>query len=278
MPEIHVFYHDNCYDGFGAAWVSHKKLGDAAKYYTYKWDAQLPKIPVNARVYFIDVACSMEQIRELEKQGCGVVVIDHHQTTPDKLKGFDNLIFNNKHSGAVLCWQYWFGDKEMPELLKYIEDRDLWKFAFKETKMIQAVLESYPMNFDIWDKLDINQMIAEAPAIMRLRQQQINSICDQAILLQIAGDMVPIANTPVMMSEVATTLREKYPSAKFTGYFFVRQDEKIQFGLRSVGEFDVSKVAQKFGGGGHKNSAGFEINLDKDALFGKALNQPKTRN
>jgi phosphoesterase RecJ-like protein len=27
--------------------------------------------------------------------------------------------------------------------------------------------------------------------------------------------------------------------------------------LRSIGDFDVSKIALEFGGGGHKNAAGF---------------------
>jgi nanoRNase/pAp phosphatase (c-di-AMP/oligoRNAs hydrolase) len=32
-----------------------------------------------------------------------------------------------------------------------------------------------------------------------------------------------------------------------------------QYGLRSIGDFDVSMVAQAFGGGGHKNAAGFQL-------------------
>ena len=269
MPSIYIFYHDNCYDGFGAAWVAHKKLGEAASYHPYQWDDTLPKIAKDARVYFIDVSCSLSQIRALEAQGCKVVVIDHHQTTSEKLKGFENLIFDNRHSGAVLSWQYWFGDEKMPELLKYIEDRDLWKLELKDTEEIQAVLESYPMDFKTWDKFDVDNMLKDAPAIMRLRKQQIEIICKQAVWMEIGGESVPVANTPLMMSEVATTLKEKNPEAKFTGYFFVRGDEKIQFGLRSVGDMDVSKVAKKYGGGGHKNSAGFSVKFDKTTIAPK---------
>jgi nanoRNase/pAp phosphatase (c-di-AMP/oligoRNAs hydrolase) len=34
--------------------------------------------------------------------------------------------------------------------------------------------------------------------------------------------------------------------------------------LRSKGDFDVSAIAKRFGGGGHKNAAGFNIPKDQD--------------
>ena len=37
----------------------------------------------------------------------------------------------------------------------------------------------------------------------------------------------------------------------------MRADGRWQFSLRSEGEFDVSAVAQQYGGGGHRNAAGF---------------------
>lgn len=38
-----------------------------------------------------------------------------------------------------------------------------------------------------------------------------------------------------------------------------RFDGKFQFSLRSRGDIDVSEIAKKFGGGGHKNAAGFQL-------------------
>ena len=37
----------------------------------------------------------------------------------------------------------------------------------------------------------------------------------------------------------------------------VLTEDKIDFELRSTGDFDVSKIAVKYGGGGHMNAAGF---------------------
>ena len=33
--------------------------------------------------------------------------------------------------------------------------------------------------------------------------------------------------------------------------------------LRSVGDYDVSAIAKTFGGGGHRNAAGFEVSFDR---------------
>ncbi len=41
--------------------------------------------------------------------------------------------------------------------------------------------------------------------------------------------------------------------------------------IRSRGDIDVCKVANKFGGGGHKNAAGFTFDCDFDAAIGKIV-------
>jgi nanoRNase/pAp phosphatase (c-di-AMP/oligoRNAs hydrolase) len=41
--------------------------------------------------------------------------------------------------------------------------------------------------------------------------------------------------------------------------WFERGDGITQFSLRSIGDIDVSTIAKEFGGGGHKNAAGFQM-------------------
>ena len=40
--------------------------------------------------------------------------------------------------------------------------------------------------------------------------------------------------------------------------YFKTNSGKYKYSLRSKGDFDVSIIAKAFGGGGHKNAAGFE--------------------
>ena len=72
----------------------------------------------------------------------------------------------------------------------------------------------------------------------------------------IMGKIVPIINIPFFQSEVAAelALTADYAAA----YYF--DGESYKFSLRSKeGGDDVSLIAAKFGGGGHKNASGFLI-------------------
>jgi nanoRNase/pAp phosphatase (c-di-AMP/oligoRNAs hydrolase) len=67
-----------------------------------------------------------------------------------------------------------------------------------------------------------------------------------------------VVNCAYFFSEACAMLLERYPDAPFSAYYFDRADGLRQWGLRSIGSFDVSKIAAKFGGGGHRNAAGFQ--------------------
>jgi len=50
-----------------------------------------------------------------------------------------------------------------------------------------------------------------------------------------------------------------------------REDGKTKVSLRSRGEADVEKVARRYGGGGHKNAAGFVLDDGPDAARGEVV-------
>ncbi|HEY6554426.1 MAG TPA: phosphohydrolase, partial [Vicinamibacteria bacterium] len=49
--------------------------------------------------------------------------------------------------------------------------------------------------------------------------------------------------------------------APFVVGWWRRADGLFQYSLRSRGEFDVSAVAMGYGGGGHRNAAGFQLKV-----------------
>jgi hypothetical protein len=48
-------------------------------------------------------------------------------------------------------------------------------------------------------------------------------------------------------------------AAPFAMGWYQRGDGRYAYSLRSRGDFDVSELAKKYGGGGHKNAAGFLV-------------------
>ena len=59
-------------------------------------------------------------------------------------------------------------------------------------------------------------------------------------------------------------------SVKVAAFLKETPDGYIKVSLRAKGECDVSLVALKFGGGGHRNAAGYRA---KDTTLGEVSNQ-----
>lgn len=67
-------------------------------------------------------------------------------------------------------------------------------------------------------------------------------------------------NTPLHISEVGHELAKQ--SGTYGLVWYLDAENKVRASLRSTGDYDVSAIAQAFGGGGHRNAAGFETTLE----------------
>ena len=69
------------------------------------------------------------------------------------------------------------------------------------------------------------------------------------------------ANAPaVLASDLGHELANK--SGTFGLVWSMAGDGQIHCSLRSNGDYDVSAIAKAFGGGGHRNAAGFSTDID----------------
>ena len=172
-------------------------------------------------------------------------------------------------SGAGLAWKFFHGVKAMPPLVQYVQDRDLWKFEFWESKAINAYIAVRERDFDSWTFLhrQMEESLQEVKTIGSYLLAQHQKICEELI-----ENAAPISIedsegnyheglqcncTPQFASEVGHLLALR--SKSFGSTWFTKADGSVQWSLRSNGDFDVSKIAKSFGGGGHKNAAGFVL-------------------
>src|SRR5262249_41598557 len=65
-----------------------------------------------------------------------------------ELKGLTNAFFDLNKSGARLAWEYFHPEKDTPELIEFIEDRDLWRWQIPRSKEFSAGFYALPMTFD----------------------------------------------------------------------------------------------------------------------------------
>lgn len=254
----HVLYHNKCFDGFGARVAAEARLGEAAQYIGVNYNEAPPALPADAKVAVVDFSYPREQLEALNERVAGLVVLDHHATAKDQLAGLPYTVFEMERAGAGLSWAYFHPDQPEPELLKYVEDRDLWKFRLPESKAVHSALASYPMEFATWQGLDLDQLKAEGATINRYKGQLVADSVERSFMATVAGYRVPVSSCePALSSEVGHALCERYPDAPFSATYSVKGGKKV-WELRSrEGGFDVGALARKFGGGGHKAASGF---------------------
>jgi uncharacterized protein len=262
MP-VYILYHANCPDGFGAAWSAWRKFGEEAHYLPVKHGQALPEIPDQAEVYILDFAYDRQTLIDLAAR-VKLQVLDHHKTALADLEGLPFAEFDMQRSGAVMAWQFFHPEQEIPLILQYVQDQDIWTWALPDAKEICTALGLYPMDFAVWSSLDIDVLRKEGQITLRYKDQLIANLCQRVDWVKIQGYRVPAVNTPLFASELGNTLCLKYPEAAFAVSY---SDQKglRKFSLRSIGEFDVSAICGVYGGGGHRNASGFALSLESVA-------------
>jgi uncharacterized protein len=265
MSETIVLYHSHCADGFGAAWAAWKRFGDAARYLPVQYGSPLPAIADGATVWIVDFSYPRAILDPLADR-VRLRVIDHHKTAEAELGGRAYAWFDMHRSGAVLTWASLHPDDDVPLLLQYVQDRDLWQWQLPDSREVSAGLWSYPMDFKTWDRLATKTaeygsdwLSQEGAAILRYMEQQTAMICAQAHEQDVGGYRVPTVNATSLWSEVGEELLRRYPEAPFVAAYYDLANGLRKWSLRSQDHRqDVSAIAKQFGGGGHRNAAGFE--------------------
>lgn len=272
-------YHGNCADGFGAAWVVRKYFDGDVDFHPGVY-GQAPPVVTGRHVIIVDFSYKRPVLEEMAKSAKSITVLDHHKTAQEDLAGLPDAMmpfmapspgihvwFDMNRSGAGMAWDYYFPDAPRPKLIDHIEDRDLWRFRLIGTREVQAALFSYSYDFDLWDaimsQMDVEQGVeefrAEGRAIDRKMLKDIAEILGVATRdMVIGGVKVPVVNLPyTMASEAAGKLAENAPFA--AAYFDAKDGRKFSLRSRGEGGADVSAIAKLYGGGGHRNAAGFTM-------------------
>ncbi len=273
--ETAILYHANCYDGFGSAWAAWKKFGDGAQYRPVQYGEDPPSLDNPKLVYLLDFYYPLPIVEEMISRYGRVVIIDHHKSAMSVLSGLESTIFDMEKSAAVLTWEHFFPGTEVPLLLRYIQDYDLWKFELPNSKEVSVALSSHPMDFDEWDRLDPEDLARDGRPLLRLQAAMVKMMCDEAELKNFDGYEVPVVNITIHSSEVGAQLLKRFPDAPFSVSYHDRGDGQRHWSLRSRPDFDVSLIAKKYGGGGHKQAAGFETFLPEDNFFPSPSLDPK---
>lgn len=270
-----VIYHKNCSDGFGAAYSAWKLLGNKAEYIPCSHGDLVPDVK-GKKVAILDFSFKNEIIKKMIEDADSLIVIDHHKSAMIDLHDIGNTIFDMHKSGAIMSWEFFHPGKEPPKFIEYIQDRDLWKWELPYSKEFSAAFDMIPWEFREFEKFEDDSVFDDAVKrgsyILAYSKTVIKKICDKAVLKKFDHNGkicdVLIVNSSHWMSEIGASLAKDCDFAMI--YYFSHDTLSYSVSLRAFHEnIDVSDIAKKFGGGGHKKAAGFGLpmNIHPESLF-----------
>lgn len=288
--DIVVLYHKNCLDGLGAAWVAwkafDKKVDLVAVQYGNKFEEMFGESfaeLIGKTVYCLDFSFDRETVKYLAGL-CTLILLDHHNTAAEALKGIaatdirgfpeawetrlepeeSIIIVDERYSGAMLAWM-WFFEEVPPFGIRCVQDRDLWAWKIKNSREWTSVAFSHEKtveNFDMLINTDPFTVIAEGTGLMRVQKNNVATVSKGARRFVLDGIDVPIVNcNSFLVSDVGDLLGQ---DEHFVATY-IDTPHGRQFSLRSRHkDQEVNKLAERFGGGGHPQAAGFQIGFDDD--------------
>lgn len=279
-----VLYHAGCCDGFTAWWISREALlqrgfsDEKIRGWSVHYGNEVPwhlweDLDYAPEVYIVDFSYPADVLREIRERSSKLVVLDHHATAQESLaeliaegsktSGIE-LFFDMTKSGAVLAFEYFGGYADTVELVAYVEDRDLWNWKLPYSKEVNAVIQSTEFTLEAWDKLarrEVIDLAEEGRVMLATRQALVDTVSRHYEWLELEGCWVPACNSSILQSEIGNQLMLDVSDAPFAVVWFAKGDSAV-VSLRSTDQaLDVSRIAKGYGGGGHRNAAGFKVDL-----------------
>lgn len=207
-----------------------------------------------------------------------------------------HVVFDLDKSGARLAWEHYSPNLPLPLILQHIEDQDLWRFALPETSRICRALRLQPFDLSSWHEMIEQAASTEAPRYRDMLRdgQAIEVFCrteterlassrlrmNAKLRGEAADPLQAMRHGQVTVSDgerawLAVDAMALNASAMFAselGHQLATQggiglvwqladDGEAKVSLRSQGSVDVAAIAMRYGGGGHRNAAGFRMPL-----------------
>lgn len=276
MSQLVIYHGGGCSDGWASAWLFKRVFPDI-ELFPANYGDEPPDVR-GKEVFVVDFSYPRSQMMRVFEQANGnVTVLDHHKSAEKELAGiclecainefdrFPTVTFDMKRSGAMLAWDFLNPSSPAPWIVRHVQARDLWTWEEPFSREVNAAIRSYPQTMEAWNELasrSASSLVPEGSAILRDQAMTVAAHVKNAWEIQLDGHKVLCVNATTLISEIAGELAN---GRAFGCCYFDRADGFRIWSLRSRGDsgIDASEVAKKFGGGGHKNAAGYQEDLRK---------------
>lgn len=274
-------------DGFAAAYAAWKQLGNDATYIPFKPHQRVHERDVfQKHVVFVDVAPDRSQWPEMERMMIqSLKILDHHETSLKEWEDTSYMTFSATKSGAWLAWDFFHPESRVPRLITYVSDRDNWFRSLPRVDDLMASLWMTPfytkhgvLNFKEWDEIvrDIDtddgfeEYCKRGVPVREVMDRHITISTSKAFPIVLEGVPMWTINDPTPHRSMAADilLQKPFLDGEMPGavliWFYHAPSKAFACSLRSRpgSEVDVGLLAEKFGGGGRRNTSAFSWSGD----------------
>ncbi len=294
---ILIYYHDDN-DGCCAAAVAANYYDRneyaikfvAVNYGKEAWNEE--DIKTAEKVWLVDFASDrMDEF--LKTCGSKLIWIDHHKTAMEKFPDLWNSgnipgIRSIEKAACVLTWEFTHPESFFPPAaVAYIGDKDMWKFEYAETKAFNAGFSLMVKTPDdtVWDLLlgseyrdAVDKMISLGELLLEAQNHKIQKAFERGVDCIFHNLRARLVNTTGNISDLGEFIYKK-PEYDIA-IMWQAVEDMIIFSLRSDSgnseSPDCAEIAQQYGGGGHRNAAGFQKkNVDFPRLLFSMISDPR---
>ncbi|MDD5487003.1 MAG: DHHA1 domain-containing protein [Dehalococcoidales bacterium] len=246
----------------------------------YKDRFPMETIRPDEQIYIVDFSIQPSEMLELLSITQNVTWIDHHKTAIEKYQDFPYAIRGIRYDGVAGCMlAYCYihhmtargeGEikpfdlsmtKDAPYFTKLIADWDVWTFEYGDkTRYFKLACDSLDLRpeSEVWNKFFGSSyeetLIEKGATITSFRDQWAKSYMELGFEVVFEGAKCFAVNLGRCNSEYFKSL----PQGKYDTLMpFVFDGSQYTVSMYSTA-IDVSEIAKKYGGGGHKGAAGFQ--------------------
>lgn len=277
----YIVYHHPCSDGYTAAAAAFAKFGWSHGTAYVKLSLERPTYLQHLEdsceedtIYFVDCCPKVDDIKFLKGN---IVILDHHKTNKEDFEQILEMrpeitgVFDMERSGAGIAWDYFHKGKTRPLIVDLVEDRDLWRFKYNDSKAFfygtdiqNETLESYTNLF--YNPERVKEIIKRGKAVVEYIDSKIFLACTHNIkIIPFHGIRAIFINATENVSDVGNKALELYPQADITivyQHYPTTNEVKLSLRSRRSENIDVSELCKTYGGGGHKNASGCVVTME----------------
>lgn len=293
----YIFYHGSDFDGMCSGAIMKRFCEPETKLYAFEYAYEFPEdfTPMpDDTVYFVDVTANpYSRILDLAMK-TNVVVIDHHKSfiewaaenVPDTIR--NKWVLDTKQSGCMLCWQYANPGKQLPRAVWLFGHYDIWDNADQEQwnnvilpfqygargiKIDDDESWNILLNDDL-SQLVIDNIISKGKILLEyIKASNASVVKKHSFETTFEGYKVLACNTHNFSSQTFEYLWDETKYDFMVAFEFSRGEKYWVSLYTSKADLDLSKIASKYGGGGHAQACGFNAKRISFGLDGMKVDE-----